>query len=75
MPKFQKLTYIIWKDATEYNFRTKPKKMVHIDLIVPYYKSIIQKQSGGAVILKELSLTCMMMINIIKSLFETIQAT
>ena len=49
--------------------------MVHIDLIVPYYKSIIQKQSGGAVILKELSLTCMMMINIIKSLFETIQAT
>ena len=37
--------------------------MVHVDLMVLYSKYIIQQHPGGAIIKKNVSLTCMMMIN------------
>ena len=40
----------------------KPWDLVHVDLIGPYRKSIIQHQPGGAVISNNASLTCMTMI-------------
>ena len=36
---------------------------VHVDLIGPYSKSIRQHQTGGIVIRKNASLTCMSMID------------
>ena len=36
--------------------------MLHVDLIGPYSKSIRQQQTGGTVVRKNYSLTCMTMI-------------
>ena len=41
----------------------KPWYLVHVDLIDPYIKSIIQQQPGGTVIRKNDNLTCMNMID------------
>ena len=41
----------------------KPWDSVHVDLIGQYSKSIRQQQPGGAIIMKNSSLTCMTMID------------
>ena len=41
----------------------KPWDLVHVDLIGPYSKSIIQQQSGRSIIKTNVSLTCMTMID------------
>ena len=41
----------------------KPWDLVHVDLIGPYSKSIIQQQPGGSVIRNNASLTCMLVID------------
>ena len=41
----------------------KPLDSVHVDLIVPYSKSIRHHNPGGAIIRKDASLTCMTMID------------
>ena len=52
----------------------KPWSLVHIDLIYLYFKSTIQQELVGAIIRKERSLTCMMMIYMEAGRFEIIQA-
>ena len=49
--------------------------MVHVDLIVPYSKSIRKQQLGGAIIRNIVSLTCMTMINPISSWFGIFEVT
>ena len=41
----------------------KPWNLVHIDLIIPYAKSIWQHHPGGLIIKKDMSLTCMKIID------------
>ena len=41
----------------------KPWDLVHVDLIVPYSKSIRQQNPGGAIICNNVSLACMTMID------------
>ena len=48
----------------------KPWGLMHIDLIGPYRKSIIQQQPGGAIIQKNASLNWMTMIEPTKIWFE-----
>ena len=46
---------------------------MHVDLIGPYRKSIRQQQPGGSVIRKNVSLTCMMMIDPDTGWFEIVE--
>ena len=48
----------------------KPLNSVHIDLIGPYAKSIIKHQPGGAILKKDVNLTCMIMIDNATGCFE-----
>ena len=50
----------------------KPWYSVHIYLIGPYRKSIIQQQPGGAIIQKNASLTFMMMVDPNTGWFEIV---
>ena len=50
----------------------KPWDLVHVDLIGPYRKSIIQQQPGVTVILKNSSLACMTMIDLATDWFEIV---
>ena len=47
--------------------------MVHIDLVVPYIKSIIQHKTGDATTSNDASLTFMTMINPATGWFEIIE--
>ena len=51
----------------------KPGDTVHVDLIGPYNKSIIQHQSGSTFILNNASLTCMAMIYPATGWFEILE--
>ena len=46
---------------------------MHVDLIVPYSKSIIKQQPGGAIIIKNVSLTCMTMIDPATGWFKIVE--
>ena len=41
----------------------KPWDLVHVDMIGPYSKSILQHQPDGAIVMINVSLTCMTMID------------
>ena len=53
----------------------KPWDTVHVDLIVPYRKSIRQQQPGGTVIRKNDGLNCMTMIDPTTGWFEIVEIT
>ena len=46
---------------------------VHIGLIGPYYKSIIQHHPAGAIINKDVSLTCMIIIDPVTGWFKIVK--
>ena len=46
---------------------------VHVDLIVPYIKSLRQQHPGGSVIQKNSILTCMMMIDPATGWFKIVE--
>ena len=46
---------------------------MHVDLIVPHINSIIQQHTGGTVILKNASLTCVTMIDPGTGWFEIVE--
>ena len=50
--------------------KLKPWDFVHVYLIGPYSKSIRQYHSGGAIVCKNSSLTCMTMIDPATGWFE-----
>ena len=52
----------------------KPWDFLHMYLIVPYTKSIIQHHPGVAIIQKDGSLTCMKIINPVMGWFEIFEA-
>ena len=47
--------------------------LVHVDLIGPHSKSIRQKQPGSAIIRKNVSLTCMRMIDPVPGWLEIVE--
>ena len=51
----------------------KPWYLVHVDLIGPYSKSIRQHHPGSAIIRKNVSLTCMRMINPATASFKIVE--
>ena len=51
----------------------KPWDIVHVDLIGPYSKTIIQQQPGNTVIRNNASLTCMTMIDPATGWFEIVE--
>ena len=51
----------------------KPWDLVHVDLIGPYSKSIIQQQPGYATIWKNVSMTCMTMIDPATDWFKIVE--
>ena len=46
---------------------------MHVDLIDPYRKSIIQQHPGGSIIRKNVRLTCMKMIDLATGWFKIVQ--
>ena len=46
---------------------------MHVDLIDPYRKSTIQQHPGGSIIRKNVSLTCMMIIDPATGWFKIVQ--
>ena len=53
----------------------KPRDLVHLDLIGPYSKSIIQHQTGDALIKNNVSFTCMKMTDPETGWLEIIEIT
>ena len=52
------------------NKELQPWDLVHVDLIVPYSKSIRQQNPGGSIMQNDDSLTCMTMIDPVTGWFE-----
>ena len=51
----------------------KPRDMVHVELVGPYSKSIIQQQTGGSIIKCKVSITGMTTIEPNTGWFEIIE--